>query len=108
MNISLFSAIILIVSVIFIGLLPESSHAADNEQERVSTFRVADTNHDGRLSFDEFEQAVRNILSKRESFQARGFRMMGNATQRAILQDHFKEMDSHHKGYLVLSDWHAK
>jgi len=96
-----------ILFTLSVGILfvPDLSGASSLEEEERS-FKAADLNHDGRLTWPEFEQAVRKILSIRDNFQARAFQMLGPKTQETLMKEHFASMDKDHKGYLLLREWH--
>ncbi|MBS0966476.1 EF-hand domain-containing protein [Acetobacter okinawensis] len=88
-----------------VSFFPRYAQARETEAERIDAFRSADANHDGRLSYEEFEKEVRTILENKDDFEGRGFRLLGEETQKAILNERFRKMDIGNKGYLVLSDW---
>lgn len=101
---------IFVLSVIICNFHPEKLYAATapntySEQDRQKDFNDADTNHDGRLSFDEFNTEVRKILSSRDDFSSRGFAMLPTSAQDAVLNDEFHKMDHSQKGYLNVNDW---
>ncbi|MGX7345397.1 EF-hand domain-containing protein [Acetobacter pasteurianus] len=101
---------IFVLSVIIFNFYPEKLYAetASNiysEQDRQKDFNDADTNHDGRLSSDEFDTEVRKILSSRDDFSSRGFAMLPTSAQNAVLNDEFHKMDHGQKGYLNVNDW---
>ncbi|MHB8814492.1 MAG: MipA/OmpV family protein [Steroidobacteraceae bacterium] len=69
------------------------------------TFDPADTNHDGRVTLEEFEAFVTQRLKQGQGPAARKFRQLSPAAQRARLERFFEQLDSGHKGYLDRSDW---
>ena len=100
---------IFILSVIIFNFYPEKLYAETapntySEQDRQKDFNDADTNHDGHLSFDEFNIEVRKILSSRDDFSSRGFAMLPTSAQDAVLNDEFHKMDQGQKGYLNVND----
>ncbi|WKC16518.1 EF-hand domain-containing protein [Acetobacter pasteurianus] len=101
---------IFVLSVIIFNFYPEKLYAETapntySEQDRQKDFNDADTNHDGCLSFDEFNTEVRKILSSRDDFSSRGFAMLPISAQDAVLNDEFHKMDHGQKGYLNVNDW---
>lgn len=101
---------IFILSVIIFNFYPEKLYAETtphtySEHDRQKDFNDADTNHDGHLSFDEFDTEVRKILSSRDDFSSRGFAMLPTSAQDAVLNDEFHKMDQGQKGYLNVNDW---
>ena len=101
---------IIAISVIIFNFYPgklcaETISSAYSEQDRQKDFNDADTNHDGRLSFDEFDTEVRKILASRNDFSSRGFAMLPTSAQDAVLNDEFRKMDHGQKGYLNVNDW---
>ncbi|KXV23495.1 EF-hand domain-containing protein [Gluconobacter sp. NFX36] len=85
--------------------LVSSSCSAQVQTNENQSFSIADKNHDGRISFDEFEVYVRDYLREKSSFEASGFSMLSHSTQEAVLKDHFDKMDVGHKGYLLPNEW---
>lgn len=101
---------IIAMSVIIFNFYPgklcaETISSAYSEEDRQKDFNDADTNHDGRLSFDEFDTEVRKILASRNDFSSRGFAMLPTSAQDAVLNDEFRKMDHGQKGYLNVNDW---
>ena len=101
---------IFVFSVIIFNVHPEKLYAETapntySEQDRQKDFNDADTNHDGHLSFDEFNIEVRKILSSRDDFSSRGFAILPTSAQDAVLNDEFHKMDHGQKGYLNVNDW---
>ena len=85
-----------------------SSCLAQVQTDKSQSFSEADKNHDGKISFEEFEIYVRSYLRKKSNFESSGFSMLPYSTQEAILKDHFDKMDVRHKGYLVQTEWKRK
>lgn len=69
------------------------------------TFDLADTNHDGRLTLEEFEAFITQRLTQRQGPGARAFRRLSPEAQRARLKMRFQQLDRGHKGYLDRGDW---
>lgn len=91
--------------IILFFALVSSSCSAQVQTNKSQSFSIADKNHDGRISFDEFETYVRNYLREKNNFEASGFSMLSHSTQEAVLKDHFDKMDIGHKGYLLPREW---
>lgn len=68
-------------------------------------FDVADTNHDGRVSLQEFEAYASQRLLAAYGRRAQRFRSLSPQEQSAALQRRFDRLDHGHKGYLDRSDW---
>ena len=68
-------------------------------------FGDADSNHDGRVTLDEFETYASTKLDTRGGLTAQRFRAMSPQEQGARLQQRFDANDSGHKGYLTQKDW---
>ncbi|MCG4261947.1 MULTISPECIES: EF-hand domain-containing protein [Acetobacteraceae] len=101
------AAAILVAGLIGVAAIwpPAAGAPVDDGRQRREAFLEADTNHDGRLSWAEFRTAVRRILARRDDFEARGFRELGETTQDELLKERFHKMDSGGKGYLTFEDW---
>jgi Ca2+-binding EF-hand superfamily protein len=68
-------------------------------------FDVADANHDGRVTLQEYEAYATSRLMAANGRMAQKFRQLSPQEQAARLQQRFAKMDSAHKGYLDRNDW---
>jgi len=72
-----------------------------------TTFGEADTNHDGRVTLQEFESYIARRLKGASGPVAQKFRQLSPQEQEARIQDRFEKADQGHKGYLDRTDWVA-
>ena len=86
-------------------VLISSSCSAQVQNDKSQSFSMADKNHDGKISFDEFDVYVRDYLSKKNNFESSGFFILSHTTQEEVLKDRFNKMDVGHKGYLLPNEW---
>jgi hypothetical protein len=70
-------------------------------------FNQIDANHDGRVTFAEFEQAVARKMMSGEGRRADKFRQLSPTQRSAQLQRRFDRLDEGHKGYLTPGDFAA-
>ncbi|MDB6084438.1 MAG: hypothetical protein JWN43_2319 [Gammaproteobacteria bacterium] len=70
-------------------------------------FGAADSNHDGRVSFDEFAAYARQKLEQANGRRAQRFKQLSSQQQTNLLRERFDKADRSHKGYLDRSDWSA-
>ncbi|MFT8558813.1 MAG: EF-hand domain-containing protein [Acetobacter sp.] len=75
---------------------------------RMASFQVADTNHDGRISQDEFEAFARARMASSGGVRATMFNRLTPEDQKARLDAKFAQMDRNGKGYLTPDDWHPQ
>ena len=68
-------------------------------------FDAADTNHDGRVTLQEFEAYAAHRLATGKGPMAARFRELSPDQQTARLQQRFDQMDHGNKGYLDRNDW---
>lgn len=101
----IYVSLFIITSVLFMPNFSFAKNVSDLSDERKRSFNKADRNHDGRLSWPEFHDAVRDILSHRTDWGARSFMLLGQSEQEALLREHFNAMDIEKKGYLTFSEW---
>jgi Ca2+-binding EF-hand superfamily protein len=77
-------------------------------QARVQgNFDDADTNHDGRVTLQEYETYVTNRLMSVDGPRAQRFKQLSPQEQAARLQQRFERLDTGHKGYLDRNDWNG-
>ena len=86
-------------------VLVSSSCSAQVQNDKIQSFSTADKNHDGKISFDEFDVYVRDYLRKKNNFESSGFFILSHNTQEEVLKDRFDSMDVGHKGYLLPNEW---
>ena len=86
-------------------VLISSSCSAQVQNDKRQSFSMADKNHDGKISFDEFDVYVRDYLRKKNNFESSGFFILSHTTQEEVLKDRFNKMDVGHKGYLLPNEW---
>jgi MipA family protein len=72
-----------------------------------STFDDADTDHDGRITLQEFEAYVARRLQDLNGPAAQRFKQLSPPEQEARIQGRFEKADRGHKGYLDRTDWDA-
>jgi MipA family protein len=72
-----------------------------------STFDDADTNHDGRVTLQEFQDYATKLLEEATGPAARKFKQLTPQEQETRIQNRFNKADKGHKGYLDRSDWGA-
>jgi hypothetical protein len=65
------------------------------------------TNHDGRVTLQEYETYVTNRLKSANGPRAERFRQLSPQEQAARLQQRFESLDKGHKGYLDRNDWNG-
>jgi Ca2+-binding EF-hand superfamily protein len=70
-------------------------------------FDAADSNHDGRVTFEEFAAYAKQQLAGAGGRKARKFRQLSAEQQTAALRKRFDQADHAHRGYLDRSDWNA-
>jgi hypothetical protein len=71
-------------------------------------FSRADVNHDGRVTFQEYESFVGNRMMKAKGPRAEKFRSLNPEQQVSLLQKRFQKLDHGHKGYLEPADWQGR
>ena len=71
-------------------------------------FTRADVNHDGRVTFQEFESFVGNRMLKARGQRAQKFQALDPEQQVMLLQKRFQKLDRGHKGYLEPADWQGR
>jgi Ca2+-binding EF-hand superfamily protein len=86
-----------------VALMAASSAYAKN----LGDFNIADANHDGRITLQEFSTYETQRLKASNGFTAQRFKQMTPQEQKARLQARFKELDSGNKGYLDQNDWNG-
>lgn len=67
-------------------------------------FDRADSNHDGRISLQEYESFAGNRMMKAKGKHAQKFRTLDPEQQAALLERRFHKLDRDHKGFLVPAD----
>lgn len=72
---------------------------------RLGDFAAADTNHDGRISLQEFQTYETQRLTQAHGMLAQHFQKLSPPQQQAALQKRFNKLDSGSKGYLDQNDW---
>jgi Ca2+-binding EF-hand superfamily protein len=68
-------------------------------------FDTTDTNHDGRVSLQEFEAYATGRLMAANGPRAKRFKQLTPQEQQARLQQRFDQLDQAHKGYIDRNDW---
>jgi hypothetical protein len=84
------------------GLLAASPALA---APKLGDFAMADTNHDGQISLQEFESYETQRLMQAHGMLAQHFQKLSPQQQQAALQKRFNKLDSGAKGYLNQNDW---
>lgn len=97
----------------FLGLagpvLSDRVFAQDaSADRRVASFQAADTNHDGRVSRDEFEIFARSRMATAGGMRAAMFKRLSPEEQKARLDGKFAQMDTKGNGYLTPDDWNPQ
>jgi len=67
-------------------------------------FDDADANHDGRVTFQEYEAYTANRLMAANGPRVQSFKQLSPQEQAARLQQRFEKRDNGHKGYLDRND----
>jgi Ca2+-binding EF-hand superfamily protein len=75
------------------------------EAQMKGKFDDADANHDGRVTFQEYQAYVTSRLAAANGPRAQKFKALSPQDQAARLQQRFETLDSGHKGYLDRDDW---
>ncbi len=75
--------------------------------EAASRFDKADANHDGRVTFQEFEAFAGNRMMSGNGKAAQKFKQLGPDQQASMLQRRFQKLDKAHKGCLTREDFDA-
>ncbi len=86
------------------GLLAASPALA---APKLGDFAVADANHDGQVTLQEFEAYETPRLMQAHGMLAQRFQQMSPQQQQAALQKRFDKLDSGAKGYLNQTDWNS-
>jgi Ca2+-binding EF-hand superfamily protein len=73
----------------------------------LGSFDAADTNHDGRVTFQEFDAYEIPRLMAANGPLAQRFKALSPEQQAARLQQRFGRLDSGGKGYLDRNDWNG-
>lgn len=82
--------------------------AASPAQARMlGSFDAAEANHDGRVTFQEFDAYESQRLMGADGPLAQRFKELSPEQQTARLQQRFNRLDSGEKGYLDRSDWNG-
>lgn len=84
-----------------LALAPLAASAAGNR------FNKIDANHDGRITFAEFESAMGRRLMSGQGKAAQKFQQMSPAQRSARIQRRFDRLDEARKGYLTPADFSA-
>ena len=80
--------------------LSATAHAQSDKR-----FERADTDHDGRVTLQEYEHFVGHRLMKAKGKWAQKFQSLDPEQQATLLQRRFHRLDKQHKGYLVPEDF---
>jgi MipA family protein len=91
--------------VVALALAMMSLATAAAAAQSIGNFDDADTNHDGRVTFQEFAAYATKRLTSATGPKAQKFKQLSPAEQTSILQQRFARLDQGHKGYLDRSDW---
>jgi Ca2+-binding EF-hand superfamily protein len=75
------------------------------EAQVKGNFDDADTNHDGRVTLQEYQTYTTNRLMQANGPRAQKFKELSPEEQAARLQQRFNTLDKGHKGYLDRADW---
>jgi Ca2+-binding EF-hand superfamily protein len=78
---------------------------ASAQAQMKGNFEDADANHDGRVTFQEFEAYATSRLSAANGPMAKMFKLLNPQQQADRLQTRFDKLDNGHKGYLDRNDW---
>ncbi len=71
-------------------------------------FDDADTNHDGRVTLQEYEAYATSRMMAANGRMAQRFKQLSPQDQAARIQHRFGKMDHGHKGYLDRNDWNGR
>lgn len=74
----------------------------------LGSFDAADANHDGRVTFQEFDAYESQRLMTANGPLAQRFKELGPEQQTARLEQRFDRLDSGDKGYLDRNDWNGE
>ena len=76
-------------------------------QARVD-FDQVDANHDGRITFQEFQAYATPRLMTAQGPRAERFQALSSQQQTAVLRERFNRLDQGHKGHLDRNDWERR
>ncbi|GAN69683.1 EF-hand domain-containing protein [Acetobacter orleanensis] len=79
-----------------------------SDDRRMASFQAADTNHDGRISYDEFEIFAKSRMATAGGMRAAMFKRLSPEDQKARLDGKLAQMDTKSKGYLTPDDWNPQ
>ena len=97
---------VLAVALVAVATLGPAAHA-QSKRSGAAAFSRADVNHDGRMTFREFEAFTANRLMRGSGKAAQKFRQLSPQQQQTRLQRRFERLDEGYKGYLTPGDWAA-
>lgn len=90
-------------------VLSDTVFAQDGSADRrMASFQVADANHDGRISHEEFEVFARSRMATAGGMRAAMFKRLTPEEQKARLDAKFAQMDTKGKGYLTPDEWYPQ
>lgn len=98
----------LLLGVIGPALSDRARAQDDSEDRRQASFQMADANHDGHISQDEFVAFARARMASSGGMRAAMFSHLAPEDQKSRLDTKFAQMDAAGKGYLTLDDWHPQ
>jgi Ca2+-binding EF-hand superfamily protein len=70
-------------------------------------FDAADSDHNGRVTFEEFAAYANQQMDMSNGRKAQRFKQLSSDQQSTVLRKRFDKADRNHKGYLDRSDWSA-
>ena len=70
-------------------------------------FDTADSDHNGRVTFEEFAAYATQQLANANGRRAQKFEQLSADQQSTVLRKRFDKADRNHKGYLDRNDWSA-
>ena len=93
------------ILVVAITTLFGVTAAQAKQAKMVGSFSAADTNHDGRVTLQEFQAYATSQFLASSSRRAEKFKEMSPSERAERIQHRFEKLDSGNKGYLVPTDW---
>jgi hypothetical protein len=87
-----------------VPLLSLAGGAVAHAQSKVG-FDAVDSNHDGRVTLQEYETFTTQRLMASSGRAAQKFKEMNPDQQESRLRARFNKLDRGHKGYLDRNDW---
>src|ERR1700748_952612 len=90
---------------LFIAGLAVAGIAIPAQAQMRGNFADADTNHDGKVSFQEYHAYASQQLRSRSGRMAQRFKSLSPQEQQTRLKQRFDAADSDHNGFLDRKEW---